>query len=160
MRLSLMIILLFNVFASCRHGKKSEKKEDYFYLNDGGLGLKRIPLIKPYEAKNEMSDEWRIKLQTPQLLELSIHHVKEINVIDSLILVHAKGDVSLRGVKCQEAWFVLLPAVNMEKGFLKEDEFLSFLSERNIKFLRLREINTVYDQFKRDKKIVWQRAKL
>lgn len=159
MRLGLIIILLFTVFASCRYRKKNVKKEDYFYLNDGGLGFKRIPLIKPYEAKNEMPGEWRIKLQTPQLLELSIHHVKEINVIDSLILVHAKGEVSLRGARCHEAWFVLLPAVNIEEGFLKEEEFLSFLSEKNIKLVGLREINAVYDQFKRDKKIVWQKGK-
>lgn len=159
MRLGLIIIMLFNVFASCRFGKKNENKEDYFYLDDGGLGFKRVPLIKPYEAKNVMPDEWRIELQTPQLLELSIHHVKEINVIDSLILVHAKGEVSLRGTRCQEAWFILLPAANMEKGFLKKEEFLSFLSKRKIKLPGLYEINTVYDQFEKDKKIVWHKGK-
>ncbi|MCS3798756.1 hypothetical protein [Niastella sp. OAS944] len=159
MRVCLIIILLFNVFTSCNYRKRSVKKEDYFYLDDGGLDLKRIPLIKPYEAKNVLPGEWRIELQTPQLLELSIHHVKEISVIDSVILVHAKGEVSLGGHNCKEAWFVLLPGVSKEKGFLKEKDFLSFLSERNIKLPQLREVNSVYDQFKRDKKIVWQTGK-
>jgi hypothetical protein len=141
---------------ACKWGRQEKvKPQDSFYTDKGGLDLQRIPLIKPYEAKNWGGD-WRIELQTTQLLELSIHNIKEINVVDSLVLVYAKGkEVSIKDVKYEEAWFVLIPKENSENGFTNRNEFMQFLLGRGIKSPVFHEVNSVYKEFVKADKINW-----
>lgn len=143
------VLLLF----SCN---SKTQNEDYFYTDIGGLGIKRIPLIKPYEVKKVSENEWRIELQTDQLLELSIHNVKAVNIIDSAIIVHAKGEVSIKGVTYVEGWFVIIPSSEIEEGFSNESEFFSYLRKVEVKFSRFYNVEDVYNLFNKNRKINWK----
>src|ERR1700730_2536142 len=103
-KMSFLILILLT--AACNHQEKMKTETDDFYNNTGGLGFKRIPLIKPYEAKMASDSEWRVELETTDLLELSIKNVKEINVADSLICIFSKGGTSIRDTLYNQAWFV------------------------------------------------------
>ncbi len=161
MKKELIFLNLILTLLSCNPFKKynSNKDEpaDPFYTDRGGFGTYlRIPLIKPYDAIKVSENEWRIELQTTQLLELSIHNVRDVNVIDSVIIVHAKGEVSIKDIKYNEAWFVIVPARNTEKGFDKKEEFLSYLTTQNIKNPNFFNVDEVYEKFNKRKKIDWQ----
>lgn len=134
-----------------------KKMIDGFYTDIGGFGTYlRIPLIKPYEAKRITKDEWRIDLQTPQLLELSIHHVMGLNVINNVIIIYAEGEVSIRDVKYNEAWFVIIPEMKEEKGFEKKEDFDKYLSSLQIINPKFYNVNKVYEEFSKNKKIDWK----
>ena len=130
---------------------------DPFYSDRGGFGTYlRIPLIKPYEAIKVSKEEWRIELQvTKELLELSIHNVTEISVHDSVIFVYAKGGTSIRHIIYDEAWFVIIPSKNLEKGFTEKEQLLSYLKEQNISEPKLYNANNVYEKFRKEQKINW-----
>ena len=139
---------------SC-NSKTQNEHQDYFYTDIGG-GTKRIPLIKPYEVKKITENEWRLELQTTQLLELSIHNVKSVNIIDSVIVVHAMGDVSIKGITCSEGWFVILPSRKVEKGFASETEFFTYLNEAGVKFSKFYYVDDIFNTFNKNKKINWR----
>lgn len=145
------VLLIF----SC-NSKTQTKDEDYFYSDIGGLSIKRIPLIKPYEVKKVTENEWRLELQTTRLLELSIHNIKAVNVIDSAIIVHAKGEVSIKGVRYKESWFVIIPSSEIEEGFSSETEFFSYLRKAEVKFSNFHNVEDVYKIFNKNRKINWK----
>jgi hypothetical protein len=150
------------ILMCCNPFKKEDPGKEYtpvdvFYTDRGGYGTyPRIPLIKPYEAIKISDNEWRVELHTTDLLELSIHNVHNVNVIDSLIILYARGEISIKDIKYDEAWFVIDPSKNSEKGFDKKDKFLSYLAERNIKDPKLYNADKVYDKFYTSKKLNWE----
>ena len=144
---------------SCKQ-KTDGKTKDYFYSSGGGLGLKRVPLIKPYEAVMWAADDWRINFETPQLLELSIHNVKSVNVLDSVIILYASGDVSIRSVKYPEGWFVIIPNEKIEEGFEHKKDFLARLNTFGITDPSLHDLDSVYSIFKAKEKLDWPNINL
>lgn len=156
MKITIILFFLSITFSRCHNQSNMKDKKDYFYKDIGGLGYKRIPLIKPYEAKMVSDSEWRIELQTTNLLELSINNVKEINIIDSIIFVYSKGSVSIKSNIYPEGWFVLIPSANQEMGFDKFTDYRDYLNSKGVKNApHLSEINKVYDKFSKDRSIIW-----
>jgi hypothetical protein len=160
MKNGLIYLNLILTLLSCnpfkKHNSNIDEPVDPFYTDRGGFGTYlRVPLIKPYEAIKVSDNEWRIELQTTQLLELSIHNVRDINVIDSVIIVYAKGDVSIKDIKYNEAWFVIVPSWNTEKGFDKKEAFLSYLTTQRIKAPNFYDVDEVYQKFNKRKRIDW-----
>lgn len=163
----LVLATMLYWLASCNFlGKRETKgneelRQDAFYTDRGGFGtFLRVPLIKPYVVNKVSQGEWNIELQTPQLLELSIHNVQKVNVMDSIINVYAKGNVSLRGELKQEVWFVIIPGKQLEQGFEKRDDYVAYLQSLGIKEApELYDIEEVYAKFEKDKKINWQTFK-
>ena len=150
-------ILFLIMLISCTNSKKRKIKKDSFYTDYGGFGHKRIPLVKPYEAVKVSEDEWRVELQTTQLLELSIHNVRALNVINDTIIIYAEGgEVSIKDTKYNEAWFVILPTEEIEKGFNKKEDFIAYLAKATVKDIKLYDTDKVYATFYNNKKIDWK----
>lgn len=149
----------FVMLNSCHRSSKNNTtaEKDAFYTDVGDFGsLSRIPLIKPYEAKLIHGNEWRIELETPQLLELSIQNVSAINVYNKMIFIYAKGSVSIKHIKYDEGWFIIIPEKNEEKGFYQKADFIRCLSELKIKEPHFYEINNVYQKFRKERNINWE----
>jgi hypothetical protein len=127
MKNSVVLFFICVILYACNNQSEGKEPVDYFYQDIGGLGYKRIQLIKPYEAKMVSDSEWRIELQTTNLLELSIKKVNKINVTDSLIFIYAKGGTSIRDTLYNEGWFVIAPSKSIENGFGNERGYLEYL---------------------------------
>lgn len=148
MNKKVVFLLLIIISVACNHDEKMKKETDDFYHDTGGFGYKRIPLIKPYEAKMVSDSEWRIRLETTDLLELSIKNVRGINIVDSMICIFSKGGTPIRDTLYNQAWFVIIPGISHEYGFSKMDDYAIFLKKNGINNPPiLHELNKAYQLF-------------
>lgn len=145
----------FILTCSCNNNPAKVDISDPFY-RDKGWEQKRIPLIKPYEILCWEKGDWQIDLQTLQTLEFSIKNVNAVNIIDSLIIVHAKGDeVSIRDTMYKEAWFVIDVHRHTENAFVQKLDLTKYLRARNIHEFVLFAPDSVYKVFELKGKIDW-----
>ncbi|QHS54791.1 hypothetical protein GWR56_04230 [Mucilaginibacter sp. 14171R-50] len=131
---------------------------DEFYTQKGGFDFARIPLIKPYEAVVPATgnEYWLIHSVTDTLL-FSIPGVKQLSVSDNkMIFVHGVNTaINYQNVK--EGWFVLMPAKNLVKAFLKHENYLNWLHDHGIeKEPHLIDPDNIYRYFKNHDTIDWQ----
>lgn len=159
------LVFLITYLSACnsvndRDAQKERQSDDDFYTDRGGFAtFLRVPLIKPYEAQKISKDVWRIHLRiTADILALAIDNVKEINVVDSCILVHSNGGTPIKHVNYNEAWFVIIPAQNIEKAFTEKEDFLDYLTTQNISASKLYNVDRAYDRFYETRKVDWQKG--
>ena len=152
-------VMIFFVLTSChqfRHADKhpGQKPEDGFYTDPGDWDDSRIPLIRPYELiKLKGQKDWGISLQTP-MIDVAIHNVDSVNVIDSVIIVHS-GETNLRGgVQVKQAWFVLLPGMKEENGYAENEQFVEKLTSLHIRSAFFVP-DKLYSIFLTNKKLDW-----
>lgn len=155
--LSLLIVLLASY--SCKFIENERKVKgviDSFYTDLGETGRARIPLIKPYELIKVSSVEWRLELQNSNLLTLSIHNVKGVDVQDSLILIYSDGGTEFLNIHHKKAWFIFEPGSGIEKGFDNEEKFSEIFhkSRNRIKF-HFNSPDSLYESFEENRKIKW-----
>lgn len=145
-------------FLSCTDtGQKKQTKEvkDDFYIKERGLDNIRLPLIKPYEVlRLNGAKEWIMNLEA-NTLQFSISNVKELNVIDSVIIVHSVGITYLRGENVPDAWFIIKPSVQVEQGFADKKEFLLQLKKYGISEPKFYDIDFLYNDFVKNSKLKW-----
>lgn len=162
----IFLILAYVILTSCNlfnrkrsiKGDGGSKQSEEFYSDRGGFGTyNRIPLVKPYQAEEVHPNDWRIVLHTTQLLTVSIHNVVKINLIDSIIIIYAKGDdLYFNNNKYREGWFVIKANKSIEKGFNIKSEYLDYLESESIeKEPALYNLNLIFDFFYKKKKIDW-----
>ncbi|HEY1201961.1 MAG TPA: hypothetical protein VGE79_13310 [Niastella sp.] len=153
------LLLISITLSSCRFSKKETKVNnsgDAFYSDLGGFDRPRIPLIKPYELLKVSGNEWRLELQNPELLTLSIHNVKSVAIQDSLILIYSEGGTEFLNMQHQKAWFVIEPGVGSEKGFSDEKEFNKVVNRlRGGIKNQFHSLDSLYKKFEEHKRIVW-----
>ncbi len=129
---------------------------DTFYSDLGGLGRARIPLIKPYELLKVSGDEWRLELQNPELLTLSIHNVKGVHIQDSLIGIYSEGGTEFLNKRYVKAWFVIEPRLGLEKAFEDTKAFSDVYSKsKNGRKIHFYSPDSLYKSFEEQRKIVW-----
>lgn len=150
------IILLLMITGAC--SDKNESKKDLatepFYERDAGWDYMRIPLIKPYEAiKLKGSNSWNIKLHALKL-QMSISNVKKVDVVKNVIVAYADSTL-LKGEEVPEAWFVIIPDQQIEKGFSKKEDLIDYLSTYNIDEISLHDIDKISDLFVEKWPIKW-----
>lgn len=154
-----VFIVLFTVIllSACNNrNPKEQNMRDDFYVSDRGLDNLRLPLIKPYEIlKLNGSKEWIMNLET-NTLQFSISNVKEVNVISNVIIIHSVDLTYLRGANVPEAWFVIKPSEQIEKGFSNKEEFISYLAELGIKKFEFTNIEKTFLDFSKSGKLKWQ----
>lgn len=137
--------------------KKKQAKEvkDDFYIKERGLDNIRLPLVKPYEVlRLNGSKEWIMNLEVGTL-QFSVSNVKEVNVIDSIVIVHSSDITYLRGEKLGNAWFIIKPSQQSEQGFALESEFLSELKNHGINKPEFYNIDELYKEFVETGKLKW-----
>ena len=159
MRRILIIISASYFLLSCYNGtgqKKNSKEVNVdFYIKERGLDNKRFPLIKPYEVLClDGSKEWIMNLEAGTL-QFSVSNIIEVNVIDSIIIVHSSDVTYLKGEKVSSAWFIINPSQQIEKGFADESEFLSELERQGIQKPVFYNIDSLYKEFVETEKLRW-----
>jgi len=148
-------VILMTLALSCRHVHKKNPVSDLFYTNTGGFDLKRVPLIKPYEAIKVSDNEWQIQLFTTRLLSTVIHFANEVDLVDSAILIHVKGETIIKENIYNEGWFIVIPKLNLEEGFNIKGDFDEYLSKLHLKDYKFKLTDSVYAQFVRDGYVKW-----
>jgi hypothetical protein len=148
------------LFSSCniKNDKLSSSKisRDKFYTDQGDWDDRRIPLLKPYELIRLKGDsQWIMPLYTTSI-NVSITNVMEVNVLDSIIIIHSGETDFIGGMTPKEAWFIILPNTKIEKGFTKRRDFekeLLAMHEGAGSFLKA---NDVYSSFTKKKIVDWK----
>ena len=145
---------------SCSSQDKNNKQEgekDIFYERSGGWDYARIPLKKPYELmKLKNRPGWDMNLHA-MTLQSSISNVTGVNIIEGLIVLHSSGNTFLRGVEVPQAWFVIIPEKEIEKGFDKKEEFTSYLTSMSINRPEFHNPDSVYQSFIKKWPIDWKK---
>lgn len=148
------ILLIFSIVLSCKN--QSNKNIDPFYTEMGEWDSARIPLLKPYEAVIvNKKHGWIINLEGFDG-DTGFQNVKKANVIDSTILVYSTNTI-LHGIDVREAWHIIIPSKNIEKGFGSHQEYSKYL--RSIGFKgepKLHDIDAVAEYYERHEIIDWK----
>lgn len=156
MKFLLIICLgyLLNLFPACKSKPKENKTEDKFYTTStSSWDAVRLPLIKPYELiKLNGTEEWMMNFQ--QIVG-SASNVKEINVIDSAIVLHC-GKTYCKYEEVREAWYLIIPDKQKEECFSTEDDLLKYLALIKKSKPELYSVDSVYNQFDKTKRVDWQ----
>ena len=149
------VYLLLSCNVRTEQKKQAKEVKDDFYIKERGLDMIRLPLIKPYEVlRLNGSNEWIMNLEAGTL-QFSVSNVKEVNVIDSIIVVHSSDITYLRGEKVGNAWFIIKPSQQSEQGFTVESEFLSELKNQGINKPVFYNIDELYKEFVETGKLRW-----
>lgn len=141
------------IFLACNNAvKKNDIKDNFYTQTNASWDAIRIPLVKPYELlKLNGSEEWVMNLQETAG---SVSNVKEINVIQNIIVIHS-GETYFNNAKVNEAWFIITPGKHLEKGFAEKEEFEEYISTLQIADVKLYDADKLYDIFI-TKGIDWQ----
>ena len=139
-------IVLSSIFLCCVSCKPSGKKRenDPFYSQNNVFDRLNIPLIKPYKLIKVDDNEWRLDLQTTNLLALSIHNVKGVDTAARKIFIYSRGGTEANNIQYDEAWFVIEPDSLKEQSFNSYDKFKSALIKWNITKVSLKDPDIIY----------------
>jgi hypothetical protein len=145
-KLVLSVILIINLL-SCRNDFSSRR---------GGLDYIRLPFIKPYEALlTNGRKQWQMNLFN-SALNSSVVNIKTVYVENGAILLYSEKTY-LDGQDANQAWFVVVPAKHVEKGFSNENDFAEYLKSIGIRGKPiLIDINKLSDYFNDHYPINWK----
>ena len=133
--LTLLSILLFGCVGA------ATVTQDPFYQEGSEWDHLQFPLIKPYYAIYIAHSKfgWGIPLMADPPSEATyyyyqLHEVQKIAVENDVIMVYTPYEENVDKSQGQKVlyWFVFVPAKNIEMGFDKEAEFLTYLKQYNI----------------------------
>jgi hypothetical protein len=141
------------IFISCKSYKADDHRDPFY--TDPGFSQKRLPLLKPYDLKKISNTEWRMDLQTTQMLALSIHNVTGVNVTDSTILLQSQGGTDFNNLQDNECWFVIQYKKNMETGYSNYHDYSKELSRLSILDTLLVSPDSTYDKFYITRLLKW-----
>jgi hypothetical protein len=131
-------------YISCKPSEDKKHKDPFYSQNM--FDRLNIPLIRPYKLIKEDNAEWRLKLQTPKLLTLSINNVKGVDTAGGKILIYSKGGTEANNIQYDEIWFVIEPDSLQERSFESYDEFKKALIKANIENVSLKDPDTLYNE--------------
>ena len=119
--LSMVIIAVILFLSSCN---SSSKKIDPFYTDRGDWDDFEVPLIKPYKMIIlNGSKEWGMNMEQGSMLE----DIREVNVINGVILAHCKKTIFYPENVNKEAWAIIIPSKNFEKIFAIHYQYVQYL---------------------------------
>jgi hypothetical protein len=153
---SLFAILIVAVFlSSCKFNKANT---DRYYTDHGDWDDVRFPLIKPYEALClNGSNDWCVQLTQDSKGLFSAPGTRKVNIVNRFIFLYSTKTI-LNFADAKEAWFVLIPDKQIEKGFATHNEYLNYLHELHItNEPKLYEMDQVSRYFANRDTIDWQR---
>ena len=148
----LIYLSILLTFISCQNTEKEMK--DGFYSNFSYGDIIRIPLIEPLELVSpDDGQNWFFKPVFNQLdnFNLEIDNVESYGVHDSLIVVYSKRLY----IKSQmtEAWVVTDLSKEVERVFLTEKEYDSWIKSNDLDAIELYECNEAFQYFKNNGKL-------
>jgi hypothetical protein len=118
-----------------------------FFESTGGWDYRRIPLIEPYEAVNIVKETWGIGLETDSIrYQPSVSDITKLDVVNSKFILTYSLNTALEGERVDELWFIIIPEENIERGFTKEEDFLTYLKDKGIDHPNLTDVSELYDE--------------
>ena len=137
-------ISLLEIATSSSHEQPSGTA---FFESPGGFDYKRIALIEPYQAIDIGDGRWSVDLQTESIrYQDSVNDITKLNVISGTVIVTYSPDTLFAGEHVSNLWFVIVPGMNVERGFTDEDEFLDYLNGMGIGDPRLVSVDALYEE--------------
>ncbi len=127
-----------------------------FFESPGGLDYKRIALIAPYQAIDIGDGRWSVALQTDSIRYYdSVNDITKLNVISGTVIVTYSSDTLFAGEHVSELWFVIIPGLNVERGFTERDEFLDYLKSMGIDDPGLVSASALYEELVNQGYLEW-----
>jgi hypothetical protein len=142
---------------------RRQQNTDKFYSYHGDWDITRIPFIKPYEAiRLNGTNNWTIGLNGDSSIG-SIYNVKRAIVINKMIIVQNENTFKsttnsiLSDNNSKPTWYILIPALHIEKGFLSHTTYINFLYSHNVKREPiLYKMSSIIDYYKDRDTIEWE----
>lgn len=126
-----------------------------FYSKTTGFDYRRLPLLKPYEAMSINQKTWSIKLQLHSLrYQPSINDITQLGISGEVIVSYSK-DTLLEGESVADAWFIIIPANSIERGFSDYASMTAFLGEKRKAIPDLKDADQYYKTFIDGDRLDW-----
>lgn len=165
----LTLFLSISYLASCA---SPVQHVDPFYNVNDDFSLRRIPLIKPTEAKlRPSSSQWRIFIDYGIFVSVptrqdNFFYVYDIEELEKLAVEKENGVIMAYSAYVDiEAdayirdnyyhWFVLIPDKEIAEGFHTEDEFNQYIQTLGIQNPDWQTPDEAYDKFKKTGCLDW-----
>ncbi|GAA4339055.1 hypothetical protein GCM10023149_49500 [Mucilaginibacter gynuensis] len=157
MKKGILLILGMLSLLACDNQDERLKNADPFYTEKSDFDLIRFPLIKPYEALSISDDTgWYVQNQEDSTASaVSIPGAKHINVIDSVVIIHAQKTL-IEGQQINEGWFVLVPKIKVYKEFKSRQEFMKYVLSLQIKNIKMYSMNEAFQCFYNRDTLDWK----
>jgi preprotein translocase subunit SecF len=156
-----LLIYAILLLTACRGNKNKHdfrsKKEKDFYTDHKGYDYIRFPLIMPYDVMcidvQEMN--WRADLKGGTDFYFSINNVKNVAVINEIIMVYSISKHQVEVNKDPKKWFVIIPSKKLEIGFVNEVEFKAYLKTYGIHKIKWMDASQAYKKFEDTECLPW-----
>ncbi len=138
---------------SCRH-KSNRIRTDKFYTRPySSWDAVRIPLIRPYALlRLNGNKDWNMNEATIADT-ICFCNIEEVNVIQQkIVILHSKEPNN-----DDDSWFIIIPAIKIEKAFKNKEDFEKYLSLCHLgRFnYKIYNVDSVYTVFLKNNKIDW-----
>lgn len=151
MKKAIACLVMTFLFMSCwnSHNNKKEGFYDYSQTWD----LYRVPLIEPYQIISaDKGHSWSLNLKGNEIKGVSsINNIQSIGLYDTIFTVFSPR-IDIPGDRTN-VWFIINAAKKEGKYFVTEKDFKNYLKEHGLAEIKLYEINQVFTDFDKEKRL-------
>jgi hypothetical protein len=138
-------VIVICLLTGCNQSENNQKK-DGFYDYSQTLDLYRIPLIEPYQIISaDRGYSWMFERGGLSNV------VNKVGIEDSVIVLYSSRTALVDGMS--QAWFVLKAGSKEEKVFKTEEDYNKYLRFIGIDSIRIYEVNQVFTEFDKTKRL-------
>lgn len=131
----------------------NKDKEEGFYSYSKVNYIYRLPVIEPYEITSpDNGVNWAIAFKNSPPPAHGVQFLTKIGIHDSVFVVYSPRDLSFSSDHPQ-VWAVIDITKKEEKVFTTEAEYNTHLKSRGLKEIKLYDINAVFANFDKNKKL-------
>lgn len=157
MRKVITVTVMAFLFGSCNWG--TNKKKVGFYDYSRVNYIYRLPLIEPYEITSpDNGASWGIAFKNNPPAAHGVQFLTNIGIQDSVFVVYSPKDLSFSSDHPQ-VWVVVDVANKEEKIFTNEKDYNTHLKNKGLKDIKLYEINPLYTDFDKNRKLPFHMVK-
>lgn len=166
-----IFLLILCAITSCTRPVKHA--DNYYNVNDG-LSLRRIPVVKPIEiilleSQTDLTYSWDLELQPGIWVDYPnkqglryfyghVHDLKKFATINGIIMAYSSFVDQDAVTYIQDNfyhWFVIVPDLEIQKGFHSQDDFSEYIRTLGIENPDWQIPDEVYRRFKKTGCLEW-----
>jgi len=149
MRRTVTFLIISFLYMSCWNNDKQEGFYDYSRISY----IYRLPVIEPYEITSpDNGANWTIAFKSSPPPAHGVQFLTNIGIRGSVFVVYSPRDLSFSSDHPQ-VWAVIDISKKTEKIFTKEAEYYAYLKSIGLKDIKLYDINEVFVDFDKNKKL-------
>ena len=168
-KIAFYLILFLSISYLTRCASPVQHADPFYNVGDS-FSLRRIPLIKPIEAKYlDSSSPWRIFInyglwvsvpnrQDNYVYAYAVDELEKLSVKNGVIMAYSayvNKEVDPYIQDNYYHWFVIIPDQEIAEGFHSEDEFRKFIQSLGIQDIDWLTPEEAYKQFKQTGCLEW-----